>query len=465
MYRRHSCRRSPLILSHFDFIATERNICLKIIKFMPEEIPPSAVSGSTAVPPLLAASEPPVIGGQGLVPPQPPGKGFWRARHLVAVVLSFALGLFLTDALISAVDDSFILLFKSHFLGGLRGIVGFFTVVIGLVLYALMGITPTIPKRKFILVALFSPLAALLALPFWIYFYGRMQIVMWAISVFQLICAVMILGMVQGGFKFRMPLVSEERLNPRGFSWLNLGGFVLVNALVLLPAVAAYLFFCGTLAVGHFSEGFVALHPGGLSVQVRKYVRNDGKSVHLYPMAHVADRNFYQTISQSFPTNSLVLMEGVTDREHLLTNHITYTKMAATLGLSEQQKEFKPSEEQMERADVDIKEFTPNTIGFLNVVMRIHSKGLNAASLMELMTFSPPPGFEKELFDDLLRKRNRHLLDEVQRRLPETDNIVVPWGAAHMPEIARELQKDGFQLKESRDYTVIRFGDGGKISR
>jgi hypothetical protein len=255
-----------------------------------------------------------------------------------------------------------------------------------------------------------------------------------------------------------MPLVPEERLNPRGFTWLNLGGFVLVNACVLLPVIAAYLFYCGTLAVGHFSEGFVALHPGGLSVQVRKYVRNDGKSVLLYPMAHVADRNFYQTISQSFPSNSIVLMEGVTDREHLLTNHITYKKMATTLGLSEQQKEFKPSEEQMERADVDINEFTTNTIGFLNLVMKIHSKGLDGQTLMELMTFSPQPGFEKELFDDLLRKRNRHLLNEVQKRLPETENVIVPWGAAHMPGIAKEIQRDGFRLEESREYTVIRFG-------
>jgi hypothetical protein len=430
---------------------------------MPEAIPPKTVSESSAVPPRLAASEPPVIGAQEAVVarPQPPVKGgFWTSRHLVAVVLSLALGLFLADAVISAVDDSFILVFKSHFLAGLRGIVGFFSVVIGLVIYALMGITPMIPKRKFILVALFSPLASLVALPFWIYFSSRMQIVMWAISVFQVFCAVAILGMVQDGFKFGMPLVSEERLNRRGFSWMNLGGFVLVNGVVLLPAVAAYLFFCATLAVGHFSEGFVALHPSGLSVQARKYVRNDGKSVHLYPMAHVADRNFYQTISQSFPTNSLVLMEGVTDSEHLLTNHITYKRMAATLGLSEQQKEFKPSEEQMERADVDVKEFTPNTIGFLNLVMRIHSNGLNAAALMELMTLSPPPGFEKELFDDLLRKRNRHLLSEMQKRIPETDNIVVPWGAAHMPEIAREIQKDGFRLEESRDYPVIRFGAG-----
>jgi hypothetical protein len=54
------------------------------------------------------------------------------------------------------------------------------------------------------------------------------------------------------------------------------------------------------------------------------------------------------------------------------------------------------------------------------------------------------------------------LLNEVKTRLPETENIVVPWGAAHMPEIAREIQKDGFRLEESRDYTVIRFGGSRK---
>jgi hypothetical protein len=424
---------------------------------MADEFPPRADSEHGSIPPVLTAASPPMIGqAAGAAPPQPQAKGFWRARHLVAVLLSAGLGLFLADALISAVDDTFILLFNMHVLAAVRGILGFFSVLIGLVIYALMGITPMIPKRTFFLVALFSPLAALVALPCWIYLYGRIQSVIWVISIVQLFCALTIVWMVQGGFKLRM--VPEERLNSRGFGWSNLVGFVVANVLILLPAVAIYVFYCGTLAVGHFSEGFVALHPGGLNVQVRKYVRNDGKSVLLYPMAHVADRNFYQTISQSFPSNSIVLMEGVTDRENLLTNHITYKRMAATLGLSEQQKEFKPSEEQVERADVDVNEFTTNTIGFLNLVMRIHSKGLNAASLVELMSFSPPPGFEKELFEDLLGKRNRHLLDEVQKRLPETENIIVPWGAAHMPGIAKGIQKDGFRLEESREYTVIRFG-------
>lgn len=439
---------------------------------MPDGSPSKVAPGNDGVPPPLIAPEPPAITNAPAGGTQPAenfyapaeksasaGKGgFWRARHLVAVVLSLGLALFLADGLISAVDDTFILFANVPVLGGIRGLVGFFSVLIGLAIYALMGLTPMIPKSKFFVMALFSPLAALAALPFWIYFHERIQWVIWAISLFQVIYGVAILCNMQGGLGFRLPLVSEERLNPRGFSWLNLGGFALVNACVLLPAVAGYLFYCASLATGHFSEGFVALHPGGLSVQVRKYVRNDGKAVHLYPMAHVADRNFYRTVSQSFPSNSIVLMEGVTDNEHLLTNHITYKRMAATLGLSEQQKEFKPSEERMDRADVDVKEFTPNTIGFLNLVMRIHSKGLDAQTLMELMTFSPPPGFENELFNDLLRKRNRRLLEEVQRRLPETENIVVPWGAAHMPEIARDLQQDGFRVEETRDYTVIRFG-------
>jgi hypothetical protein len=52
----------------------------------------------------------------------------------------------------------------------------------------------------------------------------------------------------------------------------------------------------------------------------------------------------------------------------------------------------------------------------------------------------------------------------MQRRLSETENIVVPWGAAHMPEIAREIQKEGFRLAEAKDYKVIKFGSARRRS-
>jgi hypothetical protein len=234
-------------------------------------------------------------------------------------------------------------------------------------------------------------------------------------------------------------------------------GFLLVNIFVVLPGAGIYLLICTVLAVDHFSEGFVALRASGLTVQARKYVRDDGKTVHLFPMAHVADSSFYRTLSESVTTNSIILMEGVSDERGLLTNQISYKRMAESLGVAEQQQEFKPIQGEMVRADVDVEQFTTNTIGFLNLTMLVHSRGLDPAILMQLIRYSPSPGFERELLDDLLRNRNRHLVDELRGRLADAEKFVVPWGAAHMPGIAREIQALGFRLDETQDFVVIRF--------
>jgi hypothetical protein len=213
---------------------------------------------------------------------------------------------------------------------------------------------------------------------------------------------------------------------------------------------------CAALAVDHFTGGFLTVHPGGLRVQVRQYARNDGRRVELVPMAHVADADFYQKISQSFPTNSIVLMEGVTDEHHLLTNGISYKRMAQSLGLVEQKKEFKPQGDVMD-ADIDVDEFSTNTINLLNLVMLFHTKGFNLETEMKLATYSPSPDVQNQLFDDLLNKRNRHLLGKLRDELWQTNIIIVPWGAGHMPGISEAIQKDGFHLTETKDYTVIRF--------
>jgi hypothetical protein len=238
-----------------------------------------------------------------------------------------------------------------------------------------------------------------------------------------------------------------------------------VNVFVLLPVAVVYLAFCASLAVDHFSQGFMALRPEGLIVQARKYVRNDGKTIHLFPMSHIGEPDFYRKLSQSFPTNAAILMEGVSDDRHLLTNRITYKRMATSLGVAEQQEEFKPSWTQMVRADVDVELFATNTIDFLNLVMLIHSKGLNAEIALKLMQYSEPSNFQDQLFDDLLTKRNRHLLEKIHAELSQSENIIVPWGAAHMPEIANEIQKSGFRVVETHEYVAIRFRSGGNKSK
>jgi len=390
-------------------------------------------------------------------PPALPPAPAAALEPLVALLLSVGLGLFLADAALSLADDTLILLFNSHLLSGLRGMVFFFALLGGLVIYGLMALTPMIPKRLFVPIALFNPLALLVALPLMIYFYQQITALTWAISVCQALFAFWVLRVIQGEGKIRWPLVGENLLAGRTFSWRNLLVFAGVNVCVLGPLMAVYVVFCAALALAHFSDGFLALRPGGLTVQVRDYVRADGKTIRLIPMSHIADAAFYQQVEHSFPTNSIVLLEGVTDRQNLLTNKISYERAAASLGLTEQVKEFRPTHGELVRADVDVEQFSTQTIGFLNLVMLLHTKGMTDATLQQLASYSPPPQVESLIIDDLLGRRNEHLLGEIRERLGETEHIIVPWGAAHMPQLAREIVKAGFQLKDTQDYTVIRF--------
>ena len=377
-------------------------------------------------------------------------------RQFFAILLSLCLALFLVDAVVSLVDDSLILFFGLHIFSLIRGLVAILALLMGVGLYGLMGLTPMVPKRLFLPIPLYFLVVLLAVFPIMIFCFGRLQQFAWGFSIGQVVLALWILRSAQGKPGLRWPLVSADQLGVRRFGWWNLSGFVLVNLFGLLPAIVLFLYLCAGGAVDRFSEGFMTLHPNGFSVQVRKYVRNDGKSIELFPMSHVADAGFYQKVAQTFPTNSIILMEGVTDNQNLLTNKLSYKRMAKSLGLSEQKVKFVPTRGEKVPADVDVAQFSTDTIAFLNLITLIHAKGVNSEVVLKLLQYSPPD-FETSLFQDLLTKRNEHLLKEIQSHLSETDNIMVPWGVAHMPGIAKEIQKSGFRLDETREYTVISF--------
>ncbi|MBP9903705.1 MAG: hypothetical protein KBH45_19805 [Verrucomicrobia bacterium] len=424
------------------------------------EIPPLEVNPQTgSVPPLLSGIQPPAHGDSPALLQAKPHPKALPVERMLAILLSLCLGLFLADAAVALADDSLILGLEIHLLTMIRGLLFFVSLLMTLLLYGLMGLIPAVPKRLFLPVALFNPVAGLVLIPIAIYSFGQLQRAAWGISFCEAILGLSILCRAQHGFRLRWPLVAEDQLGMQHFSWRHLSRFLLVNLVLVLPAVVVYLGVCAILAVDHFSDGFLALRRDGLTVQVRKYIRNDGKTIQLVPMSHIGESDFYQQLAQSFPTNAIVLMEGVSDDQNLLTNKMTYQRMADTLGVAEQQEEFQPRGE-IVSADVDVAEFSPNTIGFLNLVMLLHSQGMKAETVLQVMQFSPPH-FEVQLFDDLLRKRNRRVLEEIRTRLSVSDSLIIPWGAAHMPEIAREIQKSGFRLQETQDYVAIRFGPAG----
>lgn len=383
-------------------------------------------------------------------------------KKLVFHVSNLCLGLFLADALVSLLDDSLLLFFGLPVLTVIRGMLALLAILMGMLVYGLIGLTPLVPKRVFLPVTLFLLFAQLFVVPVLIFCHRHVQLVGWCFSLAQVAVGLGVVYGLTGGLKIRWPLVAEERFGTRRFSWLNTSGFVLANVFVLAPAVVLFLSFCLSQAVTHFSAGFLALSPRGLTVQVREYVRNDGKTIRLIPMAHIGEPEFYRQLSQSFPSNSIILMEGVTDEKHLLTNGLSYKQTATSLGLAEQDEEFVPTQGEIVPADVDVSDFSTNTIDFLNLVMLVHARGLRPEFLLKLAELSPSGDFERLLVDDLLTKRNRRVLDEIQARLPQTENIMVPWGVAHMPGIAEQIQKSGFRLNDSREYRLIRFGSRPK---
>lgn len=400
--------------------------------------------GAEGAPPVITDSDP---------AGKPP---FWR--QLMAFVLSLCLGFFLAGGVVSLVDDSLVLLLGLHRLTAVNGILGCLSYLLVALVYGLMVVTPVVPKRIFLPVALYIVLALLSVFPVLIYHREWLMQLDWVLSLGQVLLGLGLLFWLNGGFKLRWPIVEARQLGKRAFSWVNLSVFLLLNIFVFIPAIAAYLALCVNLALGHFTDGFVALRPAGLILQARKYVREDGKTILLFPMSHIAESDFYKSVSRSVSSNSVVLIEGVTDAKGLLTNGITYKRVAKSLGLAEQHDALVIRQGESVRADVDVQEFSPGTIDFLNVAGLVHSRGFNASTLLLLLQFSPPPDVEQQLFTDILLKRNEHLLKALRERLPESDDFIIPWGAVHMPGLAKEIQKSGFHLVETHEYVSIRFG-------
>jgi hypothetical protein len=378
-------------------------------------------------------------------------------KKFVSIALSLFLAFFLADALLSVLDDALILALDVHLISLPRALLALLFFVASIVIYFLMALTPMIPKRWFVPATLFIPAGMLATIPVSIYAFHRLMAASLAISLVQLILAVWILKRVQGRLSLRWPLVADERIEGRSFSWTNLAAFVAANLFLLAPLTLAYLAICLSLAANHFSEGFLRLRPSGVILQARTYTRDDGRTIELIPMMHVGKSDFYSQVTKSFPSNSIALLEGVSDEKHLLEHKLSYKRLADSLGLAEQHEGFTPSESASRRADVDIDQFSKTTIEILNLVTQFYSEGLDRNVLVRMLMKSSDPKVGERLWDDLLTKRNEHLLQEIQTELAKTKTIVVPWGAMHMPGLAAEIEKSGFRVSRTRDFEVMNF--------
>jgi hypothetical protein len=378
-------------------------------------------------------------------------------RNFLSIFLSIYLAVFALDAFLSILDDSLRLFFGFNLLSGPRNSLGVGCLLIGLLVYLGMSFTPLIKKRYFLPLILLAMIGNLAVFPVMIYHFDKLMAFSLILSLIHGALTCIVLFSLQGGLRLRWPLVSLHQLGTKPFSWLNLGGFLLANLLVIPLIVLIYLGCCASAAAGHFSGNFLKLDWSGLTARSKTYVRDDGKTIHLIPMMHIGQSDFYKKISQSIPSDSIILMEGVTDEKHHLKNKLSYNRIAKTLGLVEQKEEFIPKQATKRSADVDVDQFSAKTLEFLDLVIAVHSKGIDPITLQALMKKGEDPLLIKQIFHDLLTLRNEHLIAEIQKELLKSNTIVVPWGAAHMKEIAQGIEKDGFHETQSQEHHILAF--------
>jgi len=342
-------------------------------------------------------------------------------------------------------------------LTSLRGALDGGVVLAALPLYALLGLTPRLPKRVFLPLALFTFWAVLGALPLPVY-----------LSTPQLAAVVAVAQLAMAGLAFALVrqrtgtrwLLAERDLVPGPLvSARNVGVFALLNAVVVLPAVLALLLGSAALAVNRLSAGFLRLDTSGLYAAARVYERGD-QSVQLIGMMHIGGRDFYDEVKALLPAaDAIVLREGVSDREGHLPRGLDYGRLAGELGLDTQAEVLDLGDRVVQSADVDLAEFDPRTRDLLRDVGELFASKNGSEALARYVRLSR--GIKPEDLEivqrDVIERRNAHLLGELDSALATHRAVIVPWGAAHMPELEQGVIERGFALRESRELQILAF--------
>ena len=213
---------------------------------------------------------------------------------------------------------------------------------------------------------------------------------------------------------------------------------------------------------------------------LERVFQRGGKTVHLVGMMHLGDEEFYEgfeeRLRQEVKGKRVVLSEGVSDENGILPESFasgeTHQKMASQLGLQAQganSRELTPEEKKNRarrwaekgvyfiNADIDVSELSPEHQETLVELLKPQTSG-NFFDMLKSSPNVPDEDLEDLTRDGLLKFRNDRLMEKFNEVLrDDVDEIYIPWGAAHLPDIEDRLLKLGFEKIHEEKRPAIRF--------
>ena len=371
---------------------------------------------------------------------------------------------FAGDALLSLADDALrVLGGEQAALHAIRNVVGLAVFLATALIPFLLLFVPHLPRPPFLLPIAFA-LFFVFGLPF-------LPVAVEWLSVVQVLVAAASFFLVKAGTGAW--LLSAARL-PRKRYLVARTLFATVVTVVVVPLLGLVIVVLGFLsALERETGGYLDLTASGIDVR-ESVLTKDGRTVVLVAMAHYGEGDFYRTLFDGLPAGSLVLAEGITDREKRSPAFPSMMKMAKVLGLTQQptpgairsRVDVAPSADagrpagappEVVVADIDVADLSAVTLAVLGDLADLYGGDSKADALRRLVARSRTGDlatFKREVVDE----RNAHVLTIFDNRAAAYSTIVIPWGALHMPGLEAGLRERGYRIDTQRNRSVLRFG-------
>ncbi len=383
---------------------------------------------------------------------------FAMPARLLLPFATFFLVAFTGDAALSLLEEVVRHATGSRAILPVRNFLAWMVVLAALVVLPAMTLSPRLPPSVLAPPALFALWTVLGAAPLPAFGSGdRLSFALVGLQLAVVGLAFWRIRRLSGGRSFDL---GATRSDAPAFSpaySLKAAGILGVGGLALL---AAYLPLWLMSSLQSLTDGFVRFDLQGVSLADRRFER-DGQEVRLVGMMHIGEGDSYAALVQSFVGGStVVLAEGVTDSEGLMEAPLSYEGVAQALGLDTQNEIEaylgEPETEELTQwpvvhhADLDLSDFHPESVALLESIAGVWDGDDPRAALRELVRRHDEDPEQWAVFrEDVLTRRNLHLLGQLREALTEYERVIVPWGALHQPFVQRQTLEMGFEPTSS----------------
>ncbi|MEM1433955.1 MAG: DUF1963 domain-containing protein [Pseudomonadota bacterium] len=222
------------------------------------------------------------------------------------------------------------------------------------------------------------------------------------------------------------------------------------------------------------SAGFLGANWKGIYVRDFEFADPQGGLLRLVGTVHVGEPAFYESMLESFEgPNTVILEEGVRDESNVMVVQARrrrtmdrYAVLSMQPAMTEvrgarpiSQVDHRTGWVNVLNADVALSALSEQTRQWAEESSVFVSKVRRGnANYFELLFDDVTLSLSKDVFAELIFERNEHLIGKLTAVQGAFDQIIVPWGAMHMPDLVRRVGALGYApTGVQRSHEIIRW--------